>query len=134
MTEQEKMELKLSYKEEQIEELREIVAGDVKEIGCYNAQSHKWDINYSSILTKLIQEAGRWCEHYASDLFIYWSSIVEKLDNGTMETSQYVFAFYDSGVADKNSYEHCQNRNIYRKVWFLDVKTDDETIKMYLHK
>lgn len=43
------------------------------------AQGRDFDINYSSILTKLIQECGRLCEFYASDLFITWNSIVQKL-------------------------------------------------------
>lgn len=37
-----------------------------------------WNINYSDILTLLIQKAGTICKNYASDLFIIWSSL-EKL-------------------------------------------------------
>lgn len=38
-----------------------------------------FNINTSSILTRLIQEAGRWCERFASDLFVSWRSIEQKL-------------------------------------------------------
>ena len=60
-------------------------------------------INYSSILTRLIQEAGRICEYYASDLFIEWRSIVEALEDGTIETGSYLFGFRDSGVDEAKS-------------------------------
>ena len=46
---------------------------------------NSWEINTSSILTKLIQEAGRWCESYASDLFIRWGVIQKGLENATVE-------------------------------------------------
>ena len=55
------------------------------------AQGRDFDINYSSILTKLIQECGRLCEAWASDLFITWNSIEQKLKEKTMETSTYLF-------------------------------------------
>lgn len=44
----------------------------------------KPSINLSSILTVLIQEAGRWCRSYASDLFIYWSSLQKQVDEGPL--------------------------------------------------
>lgn len=124
------------YKEEQIAELQSIIAGTITETGSYNMLERKWEINYSSILTRLIQEAGRWCEHHASDLFIQWKySIDDKLDNGTLETDTFVFAMYDSGVHHKEWYESHKNKhNYYRAVWFLDVKTNEGKIKMTLHK
>ena len=96
----------------------------------------KWEINYSSILTRLIQEAGRWCESYASDLFVQWKyKIDQKLDNGTLYTNTFVFAFRDSGVDSEEWYENHKNEhNYYRAVWYLDVLTDEGKIKMTLHK
>lgn len=126
----------LQWKDEQIAELRSIIAGTITETGVYNPLEGKWEINYSSILTRLIQEAGRWCEHYASDLFILWKYNVEqKLDNGTLETGTLVFAFRDSGVDNEEWYEnHKSEYNYYRAVWFLDVVTDEGKITMTLHK
>ena len=46
----------------------------------------KASINLSSILTVLIQEAGRWCRSYASDLFIYWSSLQKQVEDGTIRS------------------------------------------------
>ena len=129
-------DFELQWKDEQIADLRSIISGTITETGSYNPLEGKWEINYSSILTRLIQEAGRWCESYASDLFVQWKyGIDQKLDNGTLYTDTFVFAFRDSGVASEEWYENHKNEhNYYRAVWFLDVLTDKGKIKMMLHK
>ena len=129
-------DFELQWKDEQIAELRSSLAGTITETGSYNPLEGKWEINYSSILTRLIQEAGRWCESYASDLFVQWKyKIDQKLDNGTLYTDTFVFAFRDSGVDSEEWYENHKNEhNYYRAVWFLDVLTDKGKIKMMLHK
>ena len=129
-------DFELQWKDEQITELRSIIAGTITETGSYNPLEGKWEINYSSILTRLIQEAGRWCESYASDLFVQWKySIDQKLDNGTLYTDTFVFAFRDSGVDSEEWYENHKNEhNYYRAIWFLDVETNEGKIKMTLHK
>ena len=129
-------DFELQLKDEQIAELQSALAGTITETGSYNPLECKWESNYSSILTRLIQEAGRWCEHYASDLFVQWKyRIDQKLDNGTLYTNTFVFAFRDSGVDSEEWYENHKNEhNYYRAVWFLDVLTDKGKIKMMLHK
>ena len=129
-------DFELQWKDEQIAELRSALSGTITETGSYNPLEGKWEINYSSILTRLIQEAGRWCESYASDLFVQWKyKIDQKLDNGTLYTNTFVFAFRDSGVDSEEWYENHKNEhNYYRAVWFLDVLTDKGKIKMILHK
>ena len=129
-------DFELQWKDEQIADLRSIISGTITETGSYNPLEGKWEINYSSILTRLIQEAGRWCESYASDLFVQWKyKIDQKLDNGTLYTNTFVFAFRDSGVDSEEWYENHKNEhNYYRAVWFLDVVTDEDKIKMTLHK
>ena len=129
-------DFELQWKDEQIAELRSALSGTITETGSYNPLEGKWEINYSSILTRLIQEAGRWCESYASDLFVQWKyGIDQKLDNGTLYTDTFVFAFRDSGVDSEEWYEtHKNEHNYYRAVWFLDVFTDKGKIKMMLHK
>ena len=129
-------DFELQWKDEQIAELRSIISGTITETGSYNPLEGKWEINYSSILTRLIQEAGRWCESYASDLFVQWKyGIDQKLDNGTLYTDTFVFAFRDSGVDSEEWYENHKNEhNYYRTVWYLDVLTDEGKIKMTLHK
>ena len=129
-------DFELQWKDEQIAELRSTLAGTITETGSYNPLEGKWEINTSSIITRLIQEAGRWCESYASDLFVQWKyGIDQKLDNGTLYTDTFVFAFRDSGVDSEEWYENHKNEhNYYRAVWFLDVLTDKGKIKMMLHK
>ena len=129
-------DFELQWKDEQIAELRSALAGTITETGSYNPLESKWEINTSSILTRLIQEAGRWCESYASDLFVQWKyRIDQKLDNGTLYTDTFVFAFRDSGVDYEEWYENHKNEhNYYRAVWFLDIETNEGKIKMTLHK
>lgn len=128
-------DFEIKYKDEQIQDLRDALAGTKKEKGSFNEVGGRWEINYSSILTKLIQEAGRWCECHASDLFALWSSIEQKLENGTLGTDNFVFAFKEIGVDDKEPYKrHKANRNYYRAVWFLDVTVNGDKIEMILHK
>ena len=61
------------------------------------AEGRYFKINYSSILTKLIQECGRLCESYASDLFIDWGIIDKKLQEKTLETSVHLFGIREMG-------------------------------------
>jgi len=64
-----------------------------------------WNINYSDILTFLIQKAGTICKNYASDLFISWSSLEKEMKKEGQEYAggKYLFGFRESGV-DHDSY------------------------------
>lgn len=64
-----------------------------------------WNINYSDILTFLIQKAGTICKHYASDLFISWSSLEKELKEQGIAYGggKYLFGFRESGV-DHDTY------------------------------
>lgn len=55
-------------------------------------------INYSSILTRLIQVAGHICSRYASDLFIDWIGIDKSLKDRAYEGGRYLFGFRENGV------------------------------------
>lgn len=59
-------------------------------------------VNYSSILTALIQEAGRVCVNYASDLFISWESLLDETERKMKEKEDFMittfFGFRDQGV------------------------------------
>lgn len=86
-------------------------------------------INYSGILTKLIQEAGRWCRRYASDLFIDWGVIDRQIKDRTIQSGSYLFGFREDGVDDKlyifhryDADKYCQT---YRAIWRLDIVVDD---------
>lgn len=86
-------------------------------------------INYSTILTRLIQEAGRICESYASDLFIDWRLIMEALEDGTMESGSRLLGFRDSGVDEAKSVlywynETSRGRDHYSAIWRLDIDVE----------
>lgn len=96
----------------------------------------KASINLSSILTVLIQEAGRWCRSYASDLFIYWSSLQKQVEDGIIESGSHLFGFRESGVDDEKSILHKYANygyvpaHEYRTIWRLDINVDVEHSKL----
>ena len=102
----------------------------------------KWDINYSSILSQLIQWAGRFTESYASDLYIIWKYNVDrKLDDENLESYSLLFGFREMGVDDQilGDPEYTvveshikENRYYYRKVARLDVTINGNDIEMEL--
>lgn len=104
------------------------------------AHGRDFDINYSSILTKLIQECGRLCESYASDLFITWNRIVRELERETMETSTYLFGISEMGVDHTefvlNRYNNygCLAKYEYRKIYRLNIVVEDDLIRMELYE
>ena len=104
------------------------------------AFGRNFDINYSSILTKLIQECGRLCESYASDLFITWNSIEKRLKEKVMETSVYLFGIREMGVDHNEFVINCYNNSgyyagyEYRKIYRLDIIVEDDSIRMRLYE
>ena len=93
-----------------------------------------FEINYSSILTSLIQKAGRWCEHYASDLFIIWSSLEKRLEDINYTGEKLVLGFRESGV-DKNEVvvkNYNENRYYYREIVTLEIEAFNGRIDMYM--
>lgn len=93
-----------------------------------------WDINYSSILTDLIHDAGRWCESYASDLFILWNCDIEKnLTNDEWKGGTYHFGFRQMGVDGDGFYENNKDTPYYyRKERELKVIIEGKDIRMEL--
>lgn len=99
-------------------------------------------INYSSILTRLIQEAGRHCRRFASDLFILWSAIERKMEQKTLESGRYLFGFREDGVDCTGHVLHQFNGGKieqilaeyrYRSIWILDVTVgEDNEVKLEL--
>jgi hypothetical protein len=122
--------------EARLKEDREILCGTVRANGWKKERGDCWDINTSSILTKLIQETGRLVEHYASDLFVDWGIFERELKDGTVEDGdRFVFALRDMGVDHAPYYElRKDDRNYYRAVWFLDVSIHGNIIELVLHK
>lgn len=97
----------------------------------------KWDINYSNILTFLIQKAGKICKHYASDLFISWSSLENEMKQDGLEYTggKYLFGFRESGV-DHDNYVLSRLNNYgieglkrdIQELYMLEVSIDKESL------
>ena len=83
------------------------------------------DCNFSTEWSRLICEAGRWCESYASDILIDFESIkgyLERLANGEeTEGREFWFGFRQMGVDGKSFIESRTEReyasHVYRAVW-----------------
>lgn len=110
----------------------------IEETGCWQHNMFGklcYDINYSNILTKLIQLAGINCKHYASDLFISWESLLKEMEEKGVDFAggKYLFGFRESGV-DHNSYVlntfnpyGCITSNpqkYYKELYLLEIKVE----------
>lgn len=98
----------------------------------------KWDINLSSELTELIQSAGRFCERYASDLFITWGTVEACLLNGDIESETFIFGIRENGVDHADWVIHQRNkndygyfRNYYRKLYMLKLERNGDKLNSY---
>ena len=98
------------------------------------------NFNYSSILTKLIQEVGRFCESYASDLFIDWKEIDRMIKDNSIQTSSYLFGIRKMGVDHKefifSRYESEKEFASfqYRKIYKLDIVRAYDYLTMCLYE
>ena len=107
--------------------------------GYVSSYSGAYEINTSGILSRLIQEAGRFCESFASDLFIDWKEIEKKIDCNDALFLTYLFGFRQNGV-DHNSFilsrynggGYAFPEKEYRSMWRLDIKADGNSITMTL--
>ena len=84
------------------------------------------DCNFSTEWSRLICEAGRWCESYASDLMIgmdsvraYLIGIVENMEKP--ENREFWFGFRQSGVDGLSFIQSKTEReyasHVYRAIW-----------------
>lgn len=90
--------------------------------GYWSASMQKWDYNDSSILTKLIQEVGRLCDSYASDLFIDWSSLEKRIEKAGYDYTGEVclFGLRENGV-DHNAFIESRMDN-YGDYWRYEYR------------
>ena len=97
------------------------------------SEEGKFDINYSSILSFLIQKAGGICKHYASDLFITWNYIHDKLEDLHYKGEKILFGFREMGV-DSNGFvlSRCNNYGIedmydeIKELYILNIEVDED--------
>lgn len=110
----------------------------ITETGYVSRYSGKYEINYSSILTQLIQETGRYCEQFASDLFIDWESVLRCIDTDAEINETFLFGLRKYGV-DHKEYVFSRFENDgaywehnYRALYRLDIHADGKDISMTL--
>ena len=98
------------------------------------------DCNFSTEWSRLINEAGRWCESYASDILIDFESIREYLDSlasgETMENREFWFGFRQMGVdglpfiESRTKSEYASH--VYRAVWRWSFTVEERQFGPYI--
>lgn len=96
-------------------------------------------INTSDITTKCIQEAGRWCERYASDIIISWDEVREHIEehiksSKMFETNIIVLGFRKSGVDGNNGVYNQMHSHLngsisdyYSKIYAIKIEDEIDT-------
>lgn len=83
---------------------------DLRQTECYPNNEYYYDGNISNIISKLIQDCGRFTERYNSDLFITLQSMHKELEHRKQPIDKpmvYIYAMRESGV-DSNSFMVCR--------------------------
>ena len=96
--------------------------------------------NFSSEWSRLINEAGRWCESYASDILIDFESIkayLERLKNGEeSEGREFWFGFRQMGVDNLTFIQSRTEReyasHVYRAVWRWRFIVEERKYGLYI--
>ena len=96
--------------------------------------------NFSSEWSRLINEAGRWCESYASDILIDFESIkayLERLKNGEeSEGREFWFGFRQMGVDGLSFIQSRTEReyasHVYRAVWRWRFIVEERRYGLYI--
>ena len=96
--------------------------------------------NFSSEWSRLINEAGRWCESYASDILIDFESIkayLERLKNGEeSEGREFWFGFRQMGIDNlafiQSRTEREYASHVYRAVWRWRFIVEERRYGLYV--
>ena len=96
--------------------------------------------NFSSEWSRLINEAGRWCESYASDILIDFESIkayLERLKNGEeSEGREFWFGFRQMGVDGLSFIQSRTEReyasHVYRAIWRWRFIVEERRYGLYV--
>lgn len=107
-----------------------------KETGAWGGK--KYDVNYSSILSRLITDAGRFCLSYASDLFIWWGEVVNNLSVYEEDSSRTaIFGICENGVDNACAAAANIERGMYhyyRSIWGLKIEKKGNKLDLCLEK
>lgn len=94
---------------------------------------HPYSINMSTIMDKLIQDAGRFCIRYASDLLIDIDAIIKAV-NDPSANDVYGIGIRENGV-DGNSYITSNllgrlNSDYYRCIYGISITHDNDEVRV----
>ena len=98
------------------------------------------DCNFSTEWSRLINEAGRWCESYASDILIDFETIeayLGQLANGEeSEGREFWFGFRQMGVDNlafiRSRTEREYASHVYRAVWRWSFTVEERKYGPYI--
>lgn len=114
---------------------------------CYDRKTGYWSTNLSTIETKLIQDVGRFTEHYASDFLISWKTIQKLMEtpldqiSEECKTGMVIIAIRQSGVDGEtyllcrtSEWKNCPGRaeDYYRKVYAVTWEIQETHITVML--
>ena len=99
--------------------------------GRYLAYRDSVDVNDSAIWTRLIQEAGRKCDDYASDLLIDYGSYKRDLPEfvKNKENHQWLFGFRPMGVDHTEFIERSDRK--YFSLFNLNLIIEDDELGFF---
>lgn len=78
-------------------------ANIITETGEWDSFKEEYDVNISSIATKLIQEIGTYCKNYASDFLITWKNVEDLIHNRHDTKTTILFGIREMGVDGQDS-------------------------------
>lgn len=98
--------------------------------------------NASAILTRLIQDTGRFCLHYASDLFFLWSTAVAFLGqlivwDRVLTEFGFIFGIREDGVDSAHAVADNLARGLhyyYRAIYCMEAARKNDGIHLSLYK
>lgn len=93
--------------------------------------------DYPFFLSRLIQEAGRFCDYNSCGLFEAWKKLGELLKNPDYKGGKYPVGFYTYGVDTGDKVLDSLSRHgrfFYRSVWLLCIDVKGNSIRMRLIK
>lgn len=84
--------------------------------------------NCSNVVTKMVQLAGRYCEHYASDIYYDIATFVSAVEDKS-DFDRYLL-FRENGVTVFNGEQiECINETDYIQAWHLTYNAETEEQK-----
>lgn len=91
------------------------------------------NINLSEILDRLIFSAGRFCQRYASDMFISWQHVLNTIENGIEPRQVLMLATRRFGV-DGDDFIMCNLDDMqrYAEVFLIDINKQSNPIEGYV--